>query len=97
MAQSEILVYCIKLVLGGVAAFFAIMLWSKTRDASWMSLVASVVTSYAAILFEMMVKLGIVAETGIILFGIPLITLLFTIIPPLFLILAFVLMILRNK
>jgi hypothetical protein len=96
MAQSEIVLYCIKLVLGGIAAFFAIMLWSKTRDSSWMSLVASVVTAYAGVVYEMMIKLGIVVESSFLVFGIPVVTLIFTIVPPVFLILAFVLMVIRN-
>ncbi len=97
MIQSEIILYIIKLVLGGIAAFLAIMLWSKTRDAAWISLVAGAVTSYAGIVFEMLVKLGIIVPGGIAVAGIPLATLLFTIIPSLFFILAFILMLIRSR
>jgi orotate phosphoribosyltransferase-like protein len=97
MIQSEIVLYIIKLVLGGIAAFLAVMLWSKTRDAAWISLVAGAVTSYAGIVFEMLVKLGIIVPGGIAIAGIPLATMMFTVIPELFFILAFILMIARNK
>ena len=97
MAQSTLVLYIIKLSLGGIAAFLAILLWSKTRDAAWMSLVAGVVTSYAGIVYNMLVDLGIVLSGGPLVFGIPLATLLFTCIPTLFYILAFVLMLIRNK
>lgn len=97
MIQSEIVLYIIKLVLGGIAAFLAIMLWSKTRDAAWISLVAGAVTSYAGIVFEMLVKLGIIVPGGLAVAGIPLATMMFTVIPELFFILAFILMIVRNK
>lgn len=97
MAQSTILLYCIKLILGGIAAFLAIMLWSKTRDAAWMSLVASVITSYAGIVFEMLCSLGIIEVKGLFFFDIPVVTLLFNVIPSLFLILAFILMLGRNR
>jgi hypothetical protein len=97
MIQSEIILYIIKLVLGGIAAFLAVMLWSKTRDAAWISLVAGAVTSYAGIVFEMLVKIGIIVPVGIAIAGIPLATMMFTVIPELFFILAFILMIARNK
>jgi len=97
MNESMLVLYIIKLVLGGIAAFLAILLWSKTRDAAWMSLVAGVVTSYAGIVYSMLVDLGIVVRTGMLVFGIPIATLLFTVIPTLFYILAFILMLLRNR
>lgn len=97
MPEASLLLYIIKLVLGGIAAFFAILLWSKTRDAAWMSLVAGIVTSYANIVYEMLVDLGIVLSGGPLVAGIPLTTLLFTVIPTLFYILAFILMLLRNR
>lgn len=97
MIQSTLILYIIKLALGGIAAFLAILLWSKTRDAAWMSLVAGVVTSYAGIVYNMLVDLGIVLSGGPLVFGIPLATLLFTCIPTLFYILAFILMLIRNK
>lgn len=97
MIQSTLILYIIKLALGGIAAFLAILLWSKTRDAAWMSLVAGVVTSYAGIVYNMLVDLGIVLNGGPLVFGIPLATLLFTCVPTLFYILAFILMLIRNR
>lgn len=97
MQQSDLILFIIKLVLGAIAAFLAIMLWSKTRDAAWMSLVAGAVTSYAGIVYEMMIKLGIIVPGGISVAGIPLATLLFTVIPSLFFITAFILMIIRSR
>ncbi len=100
MAQSEIILYIIKLILGGVAAFLAIMLWSKTRDVAWMALVAGTVTTYASVVYEMLVGFGIIFVTGArgtLIADIPLTTLLFATIPTLFYITAFVLMILRTR
>jgi len=95
--QSEMLLFIVKLVLGGITAFLAIMLWSKTRDAAWMSLVAGAVTSYAGIVYDMMVRLGIIIPGGLSVAGIPLATLLFTVIPSCFFILAFILMLIRSR
>lgn len=97
MIQSTLLMFIIKLALNGVAAFLAILLWSKTRDAAWMSLVAGAVTGYAGIVYELLVALGVVLEGTVLIAGIPLLTLLFTVIPTLFYILAFILMLVRSK
>ncbi len=99
MIQAEIILYIIKLVLGGVAAFLAIMLWSKTRDVAWMALVAGTVTSYAGIVYEMLVGFGLffVGKSSLAIAGIPVSTLLFATIPTMFYITAFVLMILRTR
>lgn len=97
MIQSTLLMFIIKLALNGVAAFLAILLWSKTRDAAWMSLVAGAVTGYAGIVYELLVALGVVLEGTVLIAGIPLLTLLFAVIPTLFYILAFILMLARSK
>ena len=47
MEQNALIIfYIVKLVLGGLLAFLAIMLWSKTRDPAWMALVAGAITGY---------------------------------------------------
>lgn len=92
MEFGQIVVWCIKLVLGGVAAFLAILLWSKSRAASWMCLVASVLISYAGIIFEMMISLGIIT-VNFTVYGIPLVPLLFAVVPSVFLIVALILII----
>ena len=97
MAQGDILLSIIKLVLGGISAFCAIMLWSKTLDAAWMSLAAGVVTSYASFVYDMMTKLGVILPNALTVAGIPLPTLLFAVVPSCFFIVAFILMIRRNR
>ena len=56
--NHEIVLFIIKLILGGIAAFMAIFVMSKTRDASWMFLVAGFLFSYAALVIELMEELG---------------------------------------
>lgn len=94
--DSEILFFIIKLVLGGIVAFFAIMLMSKSRDAAWMTIVGGFLFSYASIVYELMVKLGVVLGNGICVFGIPLVQLIFAVVPSLFYIAAFIIMLLRK-
>ena len=100
MSESTIILYILELVLGGIAAFFAILLWSKTRDAAWMAFIAGIVTSYAKTVYQLLVELGIIyiSNSNIIdFFNIPLTTILFSVIPPLFFITGFVLMLLRTR
>lgn len=94
--DSEILFFIIKLVFGGIVAFFAIMLMSKSRDAAWMTIVGGFLFSYASIVYELMVKLGVVLGNGICVFGIPLVQLIFAVVPSLFYIAAFIIMLLRK-
>ena len=96
MTQTEMVLYVIKLILGGAAAFCAILLWSKTKDAAWMCLVAGSVCRYAGLVYEMFVSLGIVLNESICFFEIPLSTLIFTSLPDIFFIIAFVLMLVRS-
>lgn len=97
MMEAEIIFYIIKLVLSGIAAFLAILLWSRTRDSAWMSLVAGAVTGYAGIVYEMLVKIGITGSGGAEVAGIPLASLLFAVVPSVFFIIAFILMIIRTR
>ena len=96
MIDPQILLYIIKLVLGGIAAFLAIMLWSRTRDVAWMCLVAGTVTGYAGIVYELLEKFGIILASSAKFCGIPLSSLLFASIPSVFIILGFILMLLRK-
>ncbi|MBP5174451.1 MAG: hypothetical protein ILP07_00870 [Treponema sp.] len=97
MTQADLILYIIKLVLGGITAFFAIILWSRTRDAAWMSMVAGTIIRYTGTVYDMLIDFGVVFTTDIELFSIPLTTLLFTVVPSLFFILAFILMIHRTR
>lgn len=97
MTQGELLLYIIKLVLGGMAAFLAILLWSKTRDAAWMSLVAGAVVSYAGVVYSMLEDMGITFVKDVFVFGMPLTKLIFAVLPSVFFILAFMLMLLRHR
>ncbi|MDR2477403.1 MAG: hypothetical protein LBD18_06435 [Treponema sp.] len=48
-----------RLVLGALAAFFAIMLWSKTRDMAWMLVVIGTIAAYIGIVYSIMEMAGI--------------------------------------
>ena len=78
MQNSEIILYIIKLVLGGITAFLAVSLWSKT------------------IVYQMLLDFGLLVFDKLVIFGIPIFTLIFTILPSLLFIIAFILMICKK-
>ncbi|MBR1537245.1 MAG: hypothetical protein IJ630_09930 [Treponema sp.] len=98
MNENEIIFFIIRLFLGGVIAFLAIMLWSRTRDFSWMFLVFAAVIDYSALIFNLLLKLGFVHTKKILLLGseFSLVQLILAIIPGLFVIIAFVLMLIKT-
>jgi hypothetical protein len=55
-----------RLISGALAAFFAIMLWSKTRDPAWMLMVTGTIVLYAGIVYS---TLGVFGITGGTAFG----------------------------
>ena len=94
--DSNILLFIIKLVLGGLVAFFAILLMSKTRDAAWMTIVAGFLLSYISLVYDLLCELGVFASAGPIIFGIPLIPLLGVLLPSICFIVGFLIMFIRK-
>ncbi|MDR2747509.1 MAG: hypothetical protein LBB77_08700 [Treponema sp.] len=93
MDTGEItLIFC-RLLLGGLAAFFAIMLWSKTRDIAWMLMAGGTITAYGENLYAMLDAFGLSPFPAIGL--IPLAAALSNI-PVLFFIAAFCVMVVRS-
>lgn len=86
-----------RLATTAVAAFLAILLWSRTRDPAWMLIVIGVIASYADILFDLLARLGLIEESRYALFGLPLGRILLANLPYLFLCAALVVMIRRKR
>ena len=84
------LLYMIQLVLGGLSAFFAILLCSKTRDLSFISLVIAILSLYAGIVYKTLVKMGVIVNQGFLVLGIPFLTLFFTVVPYIFFLVALI-------
>lgn len=97
MSQAELILYIIKLVLGGVFAFCAILLLSRTREISWVSIVAGVVLSYAGVVYDMLLDLGIILPIGFRVAGIPFVNLFFAVVPTSFFIYGFILTFFKHR
>ena len=96
MMNPEILFYIIKLAVYGIVSFLAILLMSKMRDAAWMSVICGFLFNYAGTVCEILIELGILSKGKIHLFGIPLISLVSLLLPALFFMLGFIIMICRK-
>lgn len=94
--NPEILLFIIKLILGGIVAFLAIMLMSKTRDAAWMAMVGGFLFSYVLLVYELLLNLGVLTTSHLCLFGIPISTLILTVLPSICFIIGFILMIIKK-
>jgi hypothetical protein len=97
MSAGDTTLLASRLLVAAVAAFLAILLWSRTRDLAWMLVVIGVVASYAEILFDLLSRLGIVDESRYSLLGLPLGRILLSNLPFLFLCAALVVMIRRKR
>jgi hypothetical protein len=95
MDTGELLLISSRLVLGAAAAFFAIMLWSKTRDIAWMLMVGGTIVAYGEALYAVLDSFGISTPLPV-LQSAPLAAVLLTNIPVLFFIAAFLVMVVRS-
>jgi hypothetical protein len=86
-----------RLILGALAAFLAIMLWSKTRDMAWMLIVIGTITAYIEVVYSVLELLGIAARYGLFIGSVPLVATLLTTLRMLFFIAAFLIMVIRRK
>jgi hypothetical protein len=96
MDTGEIIAMGIRLGLGALAAFFAIMLWSKTRDAAWMLMVIGTIAAYVETVYSLMKRFGITGKSAVSIGSMPLASILLPALPVLFYTIAFVIMAART-
>ena len=90
------MLFIIKLVAGGIVAFLAILLMSKKRSAGWAFMVSGFLLTYAALVYELLIELGVLTATRYGLWGIPVSTLLCATLPALCYIIAFIIMLAKR-
>ena len=96
MDSGQLIYVLSRLILGALASFFAIMLWSKTRDIAWMLMVIGTIAAYVETVYAILNLFGI--NSGNILFigSVPLISILLPCLPTAFFIAAFAVMVVRK-
>jgi hypothetical protein len=62
MTDAGFILVLTNLVLGAIATFLAILVWSRTREAAWVLVVAGVLASYAGIVYSALKLFGLVSE-----------------------------------
>ncbi|MDR3247536.1 MAG: hypothetical protein LBT39_02015 [Treponema sp.] len=95
MDTGEMLFVFSRLVLGALAAFFAIMLWSKTRDIAWMLMVGGTIAAYGETLYAILDLFGISSVVPA-LGPLPIIAMVLSNLPVFFFISAFLVMVIRS-
>jgi hypothetical protein len=95
MDTGEMLFVFSRLVFGALAVFFAIMLWSKTRDIAWMLMVGGTIVAYGETLYAILDLFGLSATVPTI-GSLPLTAIILPNLPTLFFILAFLVMVIRS-
>jgi hypothetical protein len=87
-----VFIFC-RLVLGAAAAFFAIVLWSGTRDIAWMFMAGGTAAAYGESLYAVLNSFGISIPA---IESAPTAAMALSTIPVLFFIAAFLLMVIRS-
>lgn len=94
--DPHILLFIIKLATGGIVAFLAILLMSKKRSLAWSFMVSGFLLSYAALVYELLIELGVLTATKYGLAGIPVSTLICAVLPAACYITAFIIMLAKK-
>jgi hypothetical protein len=95
--DSGQLVYILsRLILGGVASFLGIMLWSRTRDIAWMLIVMGIISAYGETIYTIVNLFGIDGGNLISIGTIPLLSILLPCFPLLFFVAGLAVMVVRK-
>ncbi len=96
MGSEEAIMMMSRFVLGALATFLAIMVWSKTRDTAWMLIVVGTVAHYGEVVFSALETLGVVRLDLLTVGGVAVFPLVLANLPTLFFILAFLVIVSRR-
>ena len=85
-----------QLILGALAAFLAIMLWSRTRDAAWMFVIIGAIIAYIEIVYSILGLFGMSGGDFLLIGSVPLVSFVLPLLRMIFFISAFTIMIIRQ-
>ncbi|MCL2380029.1 MAG: hypothetical protein FWC64_00375 [Treponema sp.] len=96
MDSGQVIYILSRLGLGAVAAFFAIMLWARTRDVAWMLMVLGIIAAYVETVYGIVSVLGIIGGDILVIGYVPLLPIVLPNLPMVFFIAAFAVMVVRK-
>jgi len=97
MDAGQIMFISSQLILGAAAAFLAILLWPKIRDAAWMLVIFGTIIAYIETVYSVLKDFGITGEEIMIIETVPLISFVLPTIRMIFFITAFAIMIFKQS
>jgi hypothetical protein len=91
------LVYILsRLILGALASFFAIMLWSRTRDIAWMLMVIGTIAAYVETVYAILKLFGIESGDYLLIGSMPFMSILLPCLPTVFFTATLIVMVFRK-
>ncbi|MFQ3619674.1 MAG: hypothetical protein SNJ78_01900 [Spirochaetales bacterium] len=75
MEVSSMWMLLSRLIVGAGATFFAILLWSKTRELGWIMVIVGILLGYVEVIYTALKQFGVVSPTLGVVQGIPLLEL----------------------
>jgi hypothetical protein len=96
MDSGQVVYIVSRLALGALASFFAIMVWSKTRDVAWMLMVIGTIAAYVETVYSILALFGITGDGAFSIGSVPLVSIVLPCLPTVFFIAAFVVMVVRK-
>jgi len=97
MDAGQAILISSQLILGAVAAFLAILLWPRIRDAAWILIIFGIIIAYIETVYSILNIFGISGDEFIVFGTIPLIPFILPVIRMLFFIIAFGLMVYKHS
>ncbi len=97
MEFADFVLIISKVAVGGIATFFAVLLWSKTRDIAWIFVIIGTIVQYINIIYTTLEMFGITGNIVVTIYGVPALKLLLSILPMVFFIFAFITVIVRKR
>ena len=96
MGTQEALMMLSRFVLGALATFLAILVWSRTRDTAWMLIVVGTVAHYGEIVLSALETLGVIRLDFVTINEVAVFPLVLANLPTLFYIVAFLILVSRK-
>ncbi|QEN05382.1 hypothetical protein EW093_11890 [Thiospirochaeta perfilievii] len=97
MTNQMVVAIIIKLFFGFLAALTSLLLWSKTRDGAWLLMVLGVVFLYLETLLQILDSFGFILYKKIEFSSIPILPLIFEVVPFFFFALGMFVFLLRIR
>jgi len=85
-----------QLILGALASFLAIMLWSKTRDIAWMLIVIGTIAAYIEIIYSILNNFGFISADFLLIGSVSLAAIILPSLRMIFFIAAFIIMVVKR-